>query len=79
MFGIFNSIAYGLGTYLTYQMYNNTPPELQWSCEEEKVSKCQFQARSVKTIIVPAKPYKQDDTLYEIVRWSDECAETNHH
>ena len=51
----------------------------QWSCEEEKVSKCQFQARSVKTIIVPAKPYKQDDTLYEIVRWSDECAETNHY
>merc|ERR1712088_1109543 len=29
VFGIFNSIAYGLGTYLTYQMYNNTPPELQ--------------------------------------------------
>jgi hypothetical protein len=29
VFGIFNSIAYGLGTYLTYQEYNNTPPELQ--------------------------------------------------
>lgn len=29
VFGIFNSIAYALGTYLTYQEYNNTPPELQ--------------------------------------------------
>merc|ERR1712037_803194 len=29
VFGIFNSIAYGLGTYLTYQEYNNPPPELQ--------------------------------------------------
>jgi len=29
VFGIFNSIAYALGTYLTYQEYSNTPPELQ--------------------------------------------------
>lgn len=29
VFGIFNSIAYGLGTYLTYKEYSNTPPELQ--------------------------------------------------
>lgn len=29
VFGIFNSIAYGLGFYLTYQEYSNTPPELQ--------------------------------------------------
>jgi len=29
VFGIFNTIAYGLGTYLTYSEYKNTPPELQ--------------------------------------------------
>lgn len=29
VFGIFNSIAYGVGTWLIYQEYSNTPPELQ--------------------------------------------------
>lgn len=28
-FGIFNSIAYGVGTWLVYAEYNATPPELQ--------------------------------------------------
>nr|ALS05095.1 CKLF-like MARVEL transmembrane domain-containing protein 4-like protein [Centropages tenuiremis] len=29
VFAIFNSIAYGIGAWLVYQVYNATPPELQ--------------------------------------------------